>query len=95
MIRSLHNEYQTMYVARTDYQKYVQLCLNNGIGFDVERLEDMGENHVGITNVRKRLRMMCGGRIEINSTQGKGTVVCIKIPKNLEEGDKDETAHRG
>ena len=34
MIRSLHNEYQTMYVARTDYQKYVQLCLNNGIGFD-------------------------------------------------------------
>lgn len=78
-----------------DEENWIVEVMDNGIGFDVERLEDMGETHVGIANVRKRLRMMCGGRIEINSTQGKGTVVCIKIPKNLEEGDKDETAHRG
>ena len=55
---------------------------DDGVGFDVKKLDNMDESHVGITNVRSRLEMMCHGKLEISSTPGEGTQVLIKIPKN-------------
>lgn len=64
----------------TDY--YVVQIEDDGVGFDVKKLDNMDESHVGITNVRSRLEMMCHGKLEISSTPGEGTQVLIKIPKN-------------
>lgn len=54
---------------------------DNGVGFQVEDLEQMGGNHVGVSNVRSRLKMMCDGELEIKSVQGEGTKVRMMIPK--------------
>lgn len=54
---------------------------DDGVGFDMENLNKDGMLHVGISNVENRLKLMCGGTLEIKSTPGKGTEVTIKVPK--------------
>jgi sensor histidine kinase YesM len=53
---------------------------DNGVGFDTSILMDE-RKHIGLRNIRGRLESMVGGTMEIESTIGKGTKVCIKIPK--------------
>ena len=57
---------------------------DSGVGYDPHfKNKDNGEkSHVGLANTRTRLSMMCGGTLDISSTDGKGTTVIIKIPKN-------------
>ena len=43
------------------------------------------KKHIGIRNIRDRLAVMVGGKLEIESTPGAGTKVRITIPK---EGKK-------
>ena len=69
------------YETDTDYCVRVE---DDGVGFDTSKLLDE-KNHIGIRNIRDRLKVMVGGTIEIESTQGVGTKVLIKIPK---EGKK-------
>ena len=38
--------------------------------------------HVGLKNIEKRLKMMCGGTLSIDSAAGKGTKATIIIPKD-------------
>lgn len=54
---------------------------DDGVGFDPTVTPSDGRTHVGISNVRSRLEIMCGGRLEIESEEGKGTLVTIVIPK--------------
>lgn len=61
--------------------EYVVTVSDTGQGFDVGRYADDGETHIGIENVRQRLRDMCDGTLEIESEIGKGTTVRITIPK--------------
>ena len=37
--------------------------------------------HVGLRNIRERLKAMVNGTIDIESTVGVGTKVIVKIPK--------------
>jgi hypothetical protein len=53
---------------------------DDGVGFDTSKLLD-DKKHIGIRNIRDRLKVMVGGTLEIESTQGVGTKVLIKIPK--------------
>ena len=54
---------------------------DNGAGFDVKELsDDRNDRHTGIRNSRDRVRLMCGGSFNIESTPGKGTRVTITIP---------------
>lgn len=53
---------------------------DNGMGFDTSELLDE-RKHVGIRNIRERLRTMVNGTLEIESTVGVGTKVMISIPK--------------
>ena len=53
---------------------------DNGIGFDTNKLLD-DKKHIGIRNIRDRLKVMVGGKLEIESTPGVGTKVLITIPK--------------
>ena len=65
------------YETDTDYCILVE---DDGVGFDTSKLiED--KKHIGIRNIRDRLKVMVGGTLDIESTQGVGTKVLIKIPK--------------
>lgn len=65
------------YETDTDYHICVE---DDGVGFDTSKLLDE-KKHIGIRNIRDRLQVMVGGRLEIESTQGVGTKVLITIPK--------------
>ena len=51
---------------------------DNGPGFDPN---DDSKPHPTLTNIRQRLEMMCGGRMEICSRDGRGTVVTLSVPE--------------
>ena len=55
----------------------------DGVGFDTDVLLDE-RKHVGIRNIRGRLKAMVNGTLEIESTEGVGTKVLIMIPKEAE-----------
>ncbi len=65
-------------------EEYCVLVEDDGAGFDTSVLLDE-RKHVGIRNIRGRLKAMVNGTLEIESTIGVGTKVLIKIPK---EGTK-------
>lgn len=54
---------------------------DNGVGFDPDTIPVDGRSHVGISNVRSRLNIMCNGTLDIKSAPGQGTVAIIQIPK--------------
>ena len=54
---------------------------DNGVGFDPDTIPVDGRSHVGISNVRSRLNIMCHGTLDIKSAPGQGTVAIIQIPK--------------
>ena len=71
----------------TSYETENNYCVSvvdDGVGFDTSLLIDE-RKHVGLRNIRERLKAMVNGSIEIESTVGIGTKVIIKIPK---EGKK-------
>lgn len=51
---------------------------DNGPGFD---LSDSGKPHPTLENIRQRLDMMCGGKMEIMPKDGGGTTVKVTIPQ--------------
>jgi signal transduction histidine kinase len=57
------------------------ICVvDDGAGFDTSVLIDE-RKHLGLRNIRERLRVMVNGKLEIESTVGAGTRVLITIPK--------------
>ena len=56
--------------------------VDDGAGFDTEAWID-DRKHVGLRNIRERLRAMVNGTLEIESTVGVGTKVLITIPKEV------------
>ena len=63
---------------------YWILVEDDGVGFDTSILSE-DRTHMGIRNIRERLKTMVGGTLEINSEQGVGTKVLIKIPKEVQK----------
>ena len=59
---------------------YCVLVEDDGVGFDTGVLLDE-RKHVGIRNIRGRLKTMVNGTLEIESKEGVGTKVLITIPK--------------
>lgn len=69
-------------VTETEYA-YKIVVSDDGVGFDpnVPVGERDGRKHVGIENVRERVKERCKGTVKIESAPGEGTVVTIEIPK--------------
>ena len=67
------------YETATDYCISV---VDDGVGFDTNALIDE-RKHVGLRNIRERLKVMVNGTLEIESTVGVGTKVLITIPKEI------------
>ena len=65
------------------YETDTHYCVSvedDGVGFDTSVLLDE-RKHVGIRNIRGRLKAMVNGALEIESKEGVGTKVLITIPK--------------
>jgi hypothetical protein len=67
------------YETDTDYCISV---VDDGVGFDTSVLIDK-RKHVGLSNIRERLKVMVNGKLEIESTVGEGTKVLVTIPKEI------------
>lgn len=65
----------------TDEKHYIVEILDDGVGFDSEKPGGYDNTHVGISNVRSRLKDMCGGTLTVKSMPGVGTRVTMKIPR--------------
>jgi len=63
---------------------YKIIISDNGIGFDPEKPLPPDELHIGLGNVRERVKEMCGGEMVIDSRPGEGTVITITIPGGIE-----------
>lgn len=60
---------------------HILVIKDNGVGFDMNQLENDGKVHVGIENVKTRVENMVHGIFKIESTVGVGTLVTITIPE--------------
>jgi len=56
--------------------------IDDGVGFDTKMLQFIGDESIGIENVRKRIELMSHGSLMITSTIGSGTTATIELPKN-------------
>jgi len=79
------NEGKILVSTKEENGFYVIKVKDNGVGFDPEKVSEMGGSHIGIANVKQRIEDMCSGTFEINSVIGEGTEIIIKIPKKNEE----------
>ena len=61
--------------------KHIIIIEDNGAGFDTSLINSSSSSHVGIINTKKRLELMCGGKLCIESKPGEGTKVTITIPE--------------
>ena len=69
------------------YETNTHFCVSvedDGVGFDTRELMD-DRKHVGIRNIRGRLKAMVNGSLEIESAEGVGTKVLITIPKEVQK----------
>ena len=68
------------------YETDSEYCISvedDGVGFDTDKLLD-DRKHVGLRNIRERLKVMVNGTLEIESKVGVGTKVLVRIPKEVE-----------
>lgn len=74
---------------------HIIIISDNGIGFEMGKALNDGRTHVGIQNVKERLKTIVDADLEITSFIGIGTVVKIIIPgkkkyMRLESGKRRE-----
>lgn len=70
---------------------YKVIIADDGVGFDTEQVKNDGRSHIGMDNVRRRLKEMCGADVEIKSIIGTGTMSTVTLPK---EGQSNENTVR-
>lgn len=67
----------TIKTERNDGKIYI-IVEDNGVGFDIAKIDEDNINHAGIINVKKRIEYY-KGKLEIESEIGKGTRAVITI----------------
>ncbi len=64
-----------------DSENFYVAIQDNGVGFDVNEKKNDGRSHVGIQNIKRRLKSLLNSDVDIKSVIGEGTLVKITIPK--------------
>lgn len=86
--RGAEKDTGTVTIATREYpDRYEITVTDDGPGFHPDHPvpKEDGRAHIGILNVRERLKDVCGGELHIESELGKGTKAVIILPKT-EEG---------
>ncbi len=74
----------TIKTYEDDEHFYVDIS-DDGIGYDVNKtVVDDERSHVGISNIKVRLKEMLSATVTVQSAVGEGTKVLVIIPKNDE-----------
>lgn len=60
---------------------YIVEIVDDGVGFDIESVNFSNNKHIGLNNIRYRLKSMCGADITFESDIGKGTRVVVTYYK--------------
>ena len=82
-VRARESGEGTVIIATRELPDHFEILItDDGPGFDpaAARPED-GRSHVGLVNVRERLRRVCAGELQIESEPGRGTKAIIRLPK--------------
>ncbi len=73
--------------TRETEDSFEVIVSDDGNGFDTTEVKNDGRSHIGMDNVRRRIKEMCGGSVRIESKIGEGTVATVTLPK---EGQNNE-----
>ena len=68
---------------------YIKIS-DDGVGFDINAPLDSSKSHVGISNIKERLKTLLDADVDIKSVIGEGSEIVIKIPvreENLNENN--------
>ena len=71
-------------VTLKTYEKddaYFVEVIDNGVGFDINKLDASDNKHVGLNNVKSRIASMSDGEMSVESEINKGTRVVVKFSK--------------
>ncbi|MBQ3669983.1 MAG: histidine kinase [Treponema sp.] len=60
---------------------------DDGVGFSLDWDDEKNGVQIGISNVRKRLNLLCSGTVEISDRDGGGSCVEIRIPRTYRAGE--------
>ncbi len=72
----------TLKISSFEKNEYIIILIeDDGVGFDVNEVKNDGRSHVGMNNIRSRLKEMMNAEVIVESAENKGTTVTIKIPK--------------
>ena len=81
-IRQKEDGTGTVIISTAEKSDAYEICVtDNGPGFVPDKVIKDGFTHVGLDNVRERLRRVSGGSLAIESRIGEGTKVTISLPK--------------
>ena len=81
----------TSYKTEKDYVIEIK---DDGVGFDVNSKKDDGRDHVGLENVKNRLKQMCGGALTVKSLDGVGTRIIITIPQKKAKMSENDSMRK-
>ena len=72
----------SLYIATRETDTCYEIEIRDtGVGFDVNDPLNDEHKHIGISNVKQRLKNLCDGTLTVESKCGEGTTAIIKIPK--------------
>lgn len=83
--RGTERDVGTVAISTREFpDRYEITVTDDGPGFDPanHKPKNDGRAHIGIQNVRERLRSVCGGELRIESKPGEGTRATLVLPKN-------------
>jgi|GEM_PF-4840448 len=85
-IRKRRDSKGTILISSMETEEFwIVRIIDDGVGFDGSLIEDM-DGHYGLSNVRSRLRILCGGKLYITGRPDEGATVEIRIPKAYRGG---------
>ena len=90
--RGVEKDVATVSIATREFADHYEIIVtDDGPGFDPDHphLRNDGRAHIGIPNVRERLREICDGELRIESEPGKGTKATIMLPKESVKKNAD------
>ena len=72
----------TLKISSFEKNGFINILIeDDGVGFDVNEVKNDGRSHVGMNNIKSRLKEMLNAEVIVESAENQGTTVTIKIPK--------------